>query len=126
MNGTIGERMSLALFFALYCLEAGLFFTIVPWTRVWTVNPLLHHNLAIGLWADNPFVRGFIWGSSAVYSLGCGAGPGTKSVQGVKIRSRRRASIGFHSGLGKPASRRASKQQAVIASPTAQRLHLFR
>jgi hypothetical protein len=61
--------MSLALFFALYCLEAGLFFTIVPWTRVWTVNPLLHHNLAIGLWADNPFVRGFISGVGVIHLI---------------------------------------------------------
>jgi len=30
--------MSLALFFALYCLEAGLFFIVVPWTRVWTLS----------------------------------------------------------------------------------------
>src|SRR5215212_3073529 len=51
--------VSIPLFFALYCLEAGLFFTIVPWTRVWTMNPLLHNNLAIGVWMDNPFVPGF-------------------------------------------------------------------
>ncbi len=61
--------MSLALFFALYCLEAGLFFTVVPWTRVWTVNPLLHHNLAIGMWADNPFVRGFISGFGVIHLI---------------------------------------------------------
>ena len=61
--------VSLALFFALYCLEAGLFFTVVPWTRVWTVNPLLHHNLAIGLWADNPFVRGLVSGFGVVHLI---------------------------------------------------------
>jgi hypothetical protein len=61
--------VSLALFFALYCLEAGLFFTIVPWTRVWMVNPLLHHNLAIGMWADNPFVRGFVSGIGVAHLI---------------------------------------------------------
>jgi hypothetical protein len=58
-----------ALFFALYCLEAGLFFTIVPWTRIWTMNPLLHDNLAVALWADNPFMRGFISGVGVIHLL---------------------------------------------------------
>jgi hypothetical protein len=61
--------MSVPLFFALYCLEAGVIFTIVPWTRIWTMNPLLHHNLTIGLYADNPFVRGFISGFGVVHLL---------------------------------------------------------
>ena len=61
--------MSLPLFYALYCLEAGLFFTIVPWTRVWTLNPLLHGNLAVGMWADNPFVRGFVSGFGVIHLI---------------------------------------------------------
>ncbi len=61
--------MSLALFFALYCLEAGVFFVIVPWTRVWTINPILHHNLALAMWVDNPFIRGFISGFGVVHIL---------------------------------------------------------
>lgn len=61
--------MTVPLFFALYCLEAGLFFTIVPWTRVWTLNPLLHSSLAIGFWADNPFVRGLISGFGLVHLI---------------------------------------------------------
>lgn len=61
--------MSLPLFYALYCLEAGLFFTVVPWTRVWTLNPLLHGNLAVGLWADNPFVRGFVSGFGVIHLM---------------------------------------------------------
>ena len=61
--------MSLPLFYALYCLEAGLFFTIVPWTGVWTLNPLLHGNLAVGMWADNPFVRGFVSGFGVIHLL---------------------------------------------------------
>lgn len=62
-------RMSLALFFAIYCLEAGLFFLFVPWTRLWTLNPLLHGNLAVGMWADNPFVRGLVSGFGVVHLL---------------------------------------------------------
>ena len=61
--------MSLPLFFALYCLEAGLFFTVVPWTRLWTMNPWLHQNLTIGLWIDNPFVRGFVSGFGVIHIL---------------------------------------------------------
>jgi len=61
--------VSVPLFFALYCLEAGIFFTVVPWTRVWTFNPVLHHQLAIALWADNPFVRGFISGFGVIHLI---------------------------------------------------------
>ncbi len=61
--------MSVPLLFALYCLEAGLFFTVVPWTRIWTLNPLLHHHVAIGVWADNPFIRGFVSGVGVVHIL---------------------------------------------------------
>jgi hypothetical protein len=63
------RRMSLTLFFALYCLEAGVFFLIVPWTMIWTVNPLLHSNMAMGMWADNPFVRGFISGVGLLHLI---------------------------------------------------------
>ncbi len=62
-------RMSIPLFFGLYCLEAGLFFTVVPWTRIWTMNPLLHSTLAMGLWADNPFIRGFVSGFGVVHLI---------------------------------------------------------
>jgi hypothetical protein len=61
--------MSVRLFVALYLLEAGIFFAIVPWTRVWAVNPLLHHDIAIGMWADNPFVRGFISGFGLIHLM---------------------------------------------------------
>ena len=61
--------MSLTLFFALYCLEAGLFFTVVPWTRIWTMNSLLHSSAALALWADNPFVRGFVSGIGVLHLL---------------------------------------------------------
>jgi len=61
--------VAIPLFFALYCLEAGIFFTIVPWTRVWTLNPLLHQHIGIGMMADNPFVRGFISGLGVVHLI---------------------------------------------------------
>lgn len=61
--------MALPLFYALYCLEAGLFFTIVPWTRVWTMNPLLHQSLALGMVADNPYVRGFVSGLGVIHLI---------------------------------------------------------
>jgi hypothetical protein len=61
--------MSLPFFFALYCLEAGVFFLIVPWTMIWTLNPLLHSNIALGMWADNPFVRGFISGIGLLHLI---------------------------------------------------------
>lgn len=62
-------RVSLSLFFALYCLEAGLFFTVVPWTPLWTANPLLHRVAAIGAAANDPFVRGFISGIGIVHLI---------------------------------------------------------
>lgn len=61
--------MSIPLFFALYCIEAGLFFTLVPWTRIWTLNPILHSNVILGFWADNPFVRGFVSGLGVVHLI---------------------------------------------------------
>ena len=57
------------LFYAIYCLEAGFFFTIVPWTRLWTLNPLLHGNVTIGAVADNPFMRGFVSGIGVLHLL---------------------------------------------------------
>lgn len=61
--------MSLPLFFALYCLEAGLFFTVVPWTRIWTMNSLLHSTAALAFWADNPFLRGFVSGIGVLHLI---------------------------------------------------------
>ena len=61
--------MSLAVFFAVYCLEAGLFFIIVPWTRLWTINPLLHGTYTISMMANDPFLRGFISGLGVVHII---------------------------------------------------------
>ena len=61
--------MSVPLFFALYCLEAGIFFIVVPWTRVWTMNPLLQSHATLAVLAANPFVRGFVTGFGVVHIL---------------------------------------------------------
>ena len=76
--------MSVPLFFALYCLEAGVFFMVVPWTRVWTMNPLLQSNAAVALLAGNPFVRGFVTGFGVVHIL-----IGVKDI--MRITAARRA-----------------------------------
>ncbi len=75
--------MSVPLFFALYCVEAGLFFTVVPWTMIWTLNPILHHSVSIGMWADNPFVRGFVSGVGLLHLL-----VGTRDLLRI-VRARR-------------------------------------
>jgi hypothetical protein len=61
--------MSVPIFFALYCVEAGLFFLIVPWTRMWTLNPLLHSSATLSMFAGNPFIRGFVSGFGVVHLL---------------------------------------------------------
>jgi hypothetical protein len=61
--------MPVPLFFALYFLEAGLFFVVVPWTRFWTMNPLLHGHATVAMLAANPFVRGFVSGFGLVHIL---------------------------------------------------------
>ena len=61
--------MSVRLFFALYCVEAGFFFLIVPWTRMWTLNPLLHSSATLSMYAANPFVRGFVSGFGVVHLI---------------------------------------------------------
>jgi hypothetical protein len=61
--------MSPALFAAIYCLEAGVIFLVAPWTRLWTLHPLLHHSPHVALIADNPFVRGFVSGFGIVHLM---------------------------------------------------------
>ena len=75
--------MSPPLFFALYCLEAGLFFTIVPWTPMWTLNPWLHNSVAVGMWADNTFLRGFVSGFGVIHLI-----VGVRDVMRI-VRARR-------------------------------------
>ena len=46
-----------------------MFFTVAPWTRIWTMNSLLHDSTAVALVADNPFVRGFISGIGVIHVI---------------------------------------------------------
>lgn len=79
--------MSLPLFFALYCLEAGLFFTVVPWTSIWSLNSLLHSSPPVALMADNPFVRGFVSGIGVLHLI-----VGVRELTRV-VRARRRSGV---------------------------------
>lgn len=61
--------MTLALFFTLYCIEAGFFFLVLPWTKFWTQNPLVYHYEPLGQLLTNLYVRGFISGFGLVHFL---------------------------------------------------------
>jgi hypothetical protein len=61
--------MTVPLFFALYCVEAGLFFIVVPWTRIWGMNSILQAWPDLLLLAGNPFVRGFVSGFGVMHLL---------------------------------------------------------
>jgi hypothetical protein len=61
--------VSVPLFFALYCLEAGLFFLVVPWTRLWTLNPLLNSGETVAMLAGNPYFRGLVSGFGVVHLI---------------------------------------------------------
>ena len=80
-------RMSVRVFFALYCVEAGFFFLIVPWTRMWTLNPLLHSTAALSMFVGNPYIRGFVSGFGVVHLLIAG-----KDL--IRITQARRAAKG--------------------------------
>lgn len=61
--------MSLPLFFALYCVEAGVFFIVIPWTRFWTFNAFLHNSAQLATLFENPFTRGFVSGIGLVHLI---------------------------------------------------------
>jgi hypothetical protein len=61
--------MTLSLFFALYCLEAGLFFLLAPWTRFWGASPLFQHSEAIAAFLTDPYIRGLFSGFGLVHLL---------------------------------------------------------
>jgi hypothetical protein len=54
--------MAVTLLFAVYCLEAGIFFVVAPWTAFWVQHPLLHSAPAVAAIVDNSFFRGLISG----------------------------------------------------------------
>jgi hypothetical protein len=43
-------------------LEAGLALILVPWSEVWDINFFVYQYPVLGLFANNPFVRGAISG----------------------------------------------------------------
>ena len=61
--------MALRVFFILYCIEAGVFFLLAPWTRFWLGHPLLTYNSSVAALTVNPFLRGFISGFGVVHLL---------------------------------------------------------
>ncbi|HUO83610.1 MAG TPA: hypothetical protein VM534_00715 [Thermoanaerobaculia bacterium] len=61
--------MALSLLFIVYCFEAGLFFIIAPWTRFWSVNPLLHASAGVGSLVDNFYFRGLVSGFGVVHLI---------------------------------------------------------
>ncbi|HEY5611066.1 MAG TPA: hypothetical protein VIL97_07655 [Thermoanaerobaculia bacterium] len=61
--------MALTLLFVLYCLEAGLFFVVAPWTDFWALNPLLHASPLVAQITENPFFRGFVSGLGIVHLM---------------------------------------------------------
>jgi len=75
--------MTLRVLFVLYCIEAGLFFFLAPWTRFWTFNPILTVTPAIAAWTQNSYARGFVSGVGVVHLL-----VGLREVFGI-LRHRR-------------------------------------
>ena len=54
--------MAGALLFVFYCVEAGVFFALVPWTGFWQANNFLHATPFLTSVAENYFVRGLVSG----------------------------------------------------------------
>lgn len=61
--------MASTLLFILYCLEAGVFFMIAPWTRFWTTNPLFQSTELLALITESFYLRGLISGLGVVHLL---------------------------------------------------------
>lgn len=54
--------MALRLLLIVYLFEAGLFFLIAPWTRFWSVTPLLNAVWWIEGLSSSPILRGLVSG----------------------------------------------------------------
>lgn len=61
--------MASTLLFILYCLEAGVFFIIAPWTRFWTSNPLFQSTELLALVTESFYLRGLVSGLGLVHIL---------------------------------------------------------
>ncbi len=61
--------MAATLLFILYCLEAGVFFIIAPWTPFWTSNPLFQSTELMALVTESFYLRGLVSGLGIVHIL---------------------------------------------------------
>lgn len=61
--------MALRVVFILYCIEAGLFFVLAPWTRFWTSNPLLSYNSSVAALSTNAYLQGLISGFGLIHLI---------------------------------------------------------
>lgn len=61
--------MALRVFFILYCIEAGFFFILAPWTRFWLGNPLLTWAPPIAAITTNAYFRGLVSGFGVLHIL---------------------------------------------------------
>jgi hypothetical protein len=59
------NRIFLAVF-VLVCALIGIMLVILPWTKYWTENTILLHNLSLRELAVNDFVRGAVSGLGLV------------------------------------------------------------
>jgi len=48
--------------YVLFCIEIGMMLTVLPWTRVWTENSLMHSFPMLKSIAQQNFVRGMVTG----------------------------------------------------------------
>ena len=71
------------LVYVLYCIEAGFFFVMVPWTRFWVNHPFLNSTPSLTVFAANPYFRGFVSGYGMVHLI-----VGIRELVGI-IESRR-------------------------------------
>ncbi len=55
------QRLYLAVLI-LFCLELGLFLTVLPWSSLWERNYFLYRYPAAGAWLLNHYFRGAISG----------------------------------------------------------------
>ncbi|HVT04322.1 MAG TPA: hypothetical protein VHL58_13220 [Thermoanaerobaculia bacterium] len=61
--------MATTYLFIFYCFEAGIFFIVIPWSRFWALNPLLHYSPSIVALTDNNYIRGLISGFGLVHIM---------------------------------------------------------
>lgn len=57
------------LFFILYCVEAGLFFLLAPWSRIWDHAMVVLPLSTARSWLLSPLLRGAVSGFGLVHLL---------------------------------------------------------